>query len=268
MLKILKRSILDLDVAELDWQDALAFAAEAVNGPHQRIFAFLNANNANIAMRDRTFFEVLKRSIVLPDGLGVDVASLVFHGRRFPANLNGTDFVPALLTYITEPKRIALLGARPEVLRDVVPAFERHAPWHRFIAISDGFFDRDRDSEIGAQIADARPDILIVAMGSPSQELWIARNVGPEHGRLVISVGALFDFVSGNVPRAPRWIRRARMEWAFRLWIEPSRLWRRYILGNPVFLFHVFRHRFGFGRGWRDRRCAEPTVGQQGGDGI
>lgn len=243
MLQVVRRSILDIDVVELDWPEALAFAAGAVDGRDQSVFAFLNANNANLAMRDSAFFDVLKHSIVLPDGVGVDIASVAFHGRRFPANLNGTDFVPALLTYITAPKRVGLVGARPDVLAQVTKAFSRHAPWHSFIPIEDGFFDRSRSVDVGERIAAARPDILLVAMGSPEQEMWVAQNIGREHGQLVISVGALFDFVSQTVPRAPLWMRQSRIEWLFRLWVEPSRLWRRYILGNPVFLFHVLRHR-------------------------
>jgi exopolysaccharide biosynthesis WecB/TagA/CpsF family protein len=237
-----RRSILDVDVVELDWPAALAFAAEAAEGDDQSVFAFLNANNANLAMRNGGFRKVLQEAVVLPDGIGVDIASRAFYGRAFPANLNGTDFVPALLTYITTRKRVALLGARPEVFENIGRDFARHAPWHTFIPIADGFFDRRSSDEILGRIAEAKPDILLVALGSPAQEHWVHEHIGPEHGRLVITVGALFDFVAGAVPRAPERLRALRLEWAYRLWVEPSRLWRRYILGNPVFLFHVARY--------------------------
>jgi exopolysaccharide biosynthesis WecB/TagA/CpsF family protein len=237
-----KRSILDVDVVELDWPAALAFAASAADSERQSVFAFLNANNANLAMRDGAFRKVLQEAVVLPDGIGVDIASRAFYGKAFPANLNGTDFVPALLTYITTPKRVALIGAGPDVFERVTADFARHAPWHTFIPIADGFFDRRSSGEILGRLAEARPDILLVAMGSPGQEIWVHENIEARHGRLVITVGALFDFVSGSVPRAPERLRALRLEWAYRLWVEPSRLWRRYILGNPVFLFHVARY--------------------------
>ena len=80
-------------------------------------------------------------------------------------------------------------------------------------------------------------------MGVPRQEFWIAKNITPRHCTMPIAVGALLDFLSGAVPRAPAWMRRLRLEWVFRLIIEPGRLWRRYILGNPVFLARVVRQK-------------------------
>lgn len=80
-------------------------------------------------------------------------------------------------------------------------------------------------------------------MGVPRQELWIARNLTEKHCTLPIAVGALLDFLSGAVPRAPGWMRRMRLEWLFRLIVEPGRLWRRYIVGNPLFLARVLRQK-------------------------
>jgi len=148
-----------------------------------------------------------------------------------------------LLTYITRPMRVALIGTRKTTLMRAAENFRQHAPWHEFIPISDGFFDREKSDEIMEQVRDAKVDILLVAMGSPAQEKWIDRHVGPGHARLVLSVGALFDFVAGDVRRAPLGIRRLRLEWLYRLLQEPTRLWRRYILGNPVFLYHVMRYK-------------------------
>jgi exopolysaccharide biosynthesis WecB/TagA/CpsF family protein len=160
-------------------------------------------------------------------------------GSFFPANLNGTDLVPAWLTYMEEPKRIGLIGAKPEVLRAAAQMFRLHTPWHNFIEIADGYTQDTKTGEVLQSVAALNLDILIIAMGSPLQEIWIDTHVKPEHARLVLSVGALFDFMSGNVPRAPRWIRIIRQEWLFRLYLEPKRLWKRYLIGNPVFLSRV-----------------------------
>ena len=121
--------------------------------------------------------------------------------------------------------------------------FRRHTPWHEFIEISDGYFDRADPALILKRIEAARIDLLLVAMGTPLQEKWVDRHLTADHARVVISVGALLDFVSGRVTRAPRWVRHLRLEWLFRLWLEPNRLWRRYVLGIPVFLGHVLSHR-------------------------
>ncbi|QRM56814.1 WecB/TagA/CpsF family glycosyltransferase [Sinorhizobium sp. BG8] len=227
----------------------------------QTVIAFLNANNANLMMRDPEFRAVLQRQMILPDGHGVDIASLIFHGERFPANLNGTDFVPALLTYIDKPKRVAMIGARPDTLKRAAESLRRHAPWHEFIPIADGYFDPTQSDAVMKEVRRAAPDILLVAMGSPMQEKWIDRHVGPGHARLVISVGALFDFLSGDVPRAPKRMRRLRLEWLFRLLIEPSRLWKRYVIGNPLFLYHVIRHRLK--GGGRPKRRAQLLLRNQ-----
>jgi UDP-N-acetyl-D-mannosaminuronic acid transferase (WecB/TagA/CpsF family) len=73
----------------------------------------------------------------------------------------------------------------------------------------------------------------------------VADHIRTDHARLVLTVGALFDFASGTVPRAPRMVRTLRLEWIYRLLQEPGRLWRRYVLGVPLFLYQVARHRFG-----------------------
>jgi exopolysaccharide biosynthesis WecB/TagA/CpsF family protein len=83
--------------------------------------------------------------------------------------------------------------------------------------------------------------VLLVARGNPLQELWIDANLARMNARVAIGVGALFDFLAGRVARAPRWVRRMRMEWGYRLWLEPGRLWRRYLVGNAVFMWRVVR---------------------------
>lgn len=244
------RDIIGIRVAALGWRQALAELQRALNGDGpQRIFNFLNANNANLAMRDARYRQGLARSEVLPDGIGVDIAARTLHGTAFPANLNGTDFIPALLVHSERTLKIALIGARPEVLVRAVENFRILTPWHEFHTVSDGYFDKTDSAHILDRLSAIGPDITLVAMGSPSQEIWIDSNIGHGHGRVVFGVGALFDFVSGAVPRAPESIRKLRLEWVWRLVQEPSRLWYRYIVGNPLFLYHVFRYKLqGAGR--------------------
>ncbi|MCF3639546.1 WecB/TagA/CpsF family glycosyltransferase [Rhizobium sp. TRM95111] len=239
-----QRDILGVPVCDLDWASAFTFAEEIATMPFgQTVIAFLNANNANLMLRDRSYRDVLDRQVVFPDGAGVDIASIVFHGRKFPANLNGTDFVPALMTYIERPMTVAMIGARRDTLHRAAAQLQHHAPWHRFIPVADGYFDRSQSDAVMERVREIAPDILLVAMGSPMQEKWIDRHVGPSHARLVLSVGALFDFVAGDMPRAPLKIRKLRLEWLYRLIREPRRLWHRYIVGNPLFLYHVARYK-------------------------
>ena len=92
-------------------------------------------------------------------------------------------------------------------------------------------------------IAENRPDILLVGMGTPQQELWVDRYFDRIDASVVWTVGALFDYISGRMPRAPHWLSDNGLEWIFRLVMEPRRMWRRYLLGNPVFLSRVFEER-------------------------
>ncbi|MET0748251.1 MAG: WecB/TagA/CpsF family glycosyltransferase [Rhizobium sp.] len=254
-----RRMIFDLPVCDLGWEHALTFITELASLPiGQTVISFVNAHNMLLTLRDEDYRDVLKHTLVLPDGIGLDIASRAAHGAPFPANLNGTDFVPALLTFIGQPKRIGLVGGKREVVEAAAAHFQRHAPWHTFIAVSDGFFDRNDCGKVVDAIKQADLDILIVGMGTPIQEKWVAANIHPEHARLVLTVGALFDFMSGTVPRAPRLIRAFRLEWIYRLVQEPSRLWRRYVLGVPAFLFEIARHRLGYHHRYR---TAVPTAG-------
>jgi exopolysaccharide biosynthesis WecB/TagA/CpsF family protein len=260
-----RRTIFGLQVCDLNWSEAFTFVSALADVPvGQTAISFLNAHNANLMLRDPAYREVLGRHLVLPDGVGVDLASLAMHGRAFPANLNGTDFVPALLTYMTGPKKIGLVGASPEVLERAREAFANHAPWHEFVAIQDGFFAEAESVSVAEEIARHKVDILLVAMGTPKQEMWIDRYIRPEHARLVFGVGALFDFMAGEVSRASPKARTLRVEWLHRFRLEPRRLWRRYFVGGPVFAARIFGHVLGdklssLGRMLRSR---EPGVSE------
>lgn len=237
--------ILGTPVARFDWDEALSTMRGLVR---DRIFTridFLNAHNANIALSDQDYAAALKRAVVLPDGVGVDIAARILYGATFPANLNGTDLIPAFLASIEEPVTVALIGAKHPVAELAAATFAKVAPQHRYVVIRDGYFTAAEEPSILAEIAALRPDILLVAMGVPRQELWIDRKITPGHCTLPIAVGALFDLITGTVPRAPMWIRRLRLEWLYRLVQEPRRLWRRYVVGNPLFLARVVRQKFG-----------------------
>ena len=140
-----------------------------------------------------------------------------------------------------------LLGSTPENVEKAAEGFRRIAPQHEFFVVSDGYF---READIPAllqRIGTLKIDILLVAMGVPKQEVFIAGQVHEGHVRIAAGVGALFDFISGAVPRAPLWVRDWRLEWAYRLLNEPFRLWRRYVIGNPVFIVRVYLRKL-FGR--------------------
>ncbi|WP_322417914.1 WecB/TagA/CpsF family glycosyltransferase [Mesorhizobium huakuii] len=241
------KTILGISVLAIRWDDAIALLARLIAERRFTKVSFLNAHNANIAYSDPVFAEALDDFLILPDGIGVDLAAQLLHGAPFPDNLNGTDFVPAFLQASTRPLTVGLLGATRVNAEAAAVKLAALAVHHNFVVIHDGYFSAAQEPEIIGRIAALRPDMLLVAMGVPRQELWIARHIDERHCTMPVAVGALLDFLSGSVPRAPLWMRRLRLEWLFRLAVEPGRLWRRYVVGNPVFLWRVVKQRWSRG---------------------
>lgn len=237
------KTILGIPVLAIRWDDAIALLARLVAERRFTKISFLNAHNANIAYTDPVFAEALDDFLILPDGVGVDVAAKLLYGAPFPDNLNGTDFVPAFLQASARPLTVGLLGATRLNAEAASVKLAALAVQHTFVVIHDGYFSAALEQGIVDRIAKLRPDVLLVAMGVPRQELWIARHIDQRHCTLPIAVGALLDFLSGTVPRAPLWMRQLRLEWLFRLVVEPGRLWRRYVVGNPLFLLRVVRQK-------------------------
>ncbi len=239
-----ERNILGVDVLVLNREAAISRIDLAVRHMIHMPVAILNANGANFAANDRHYRAILKRFDVLADGIGVDIASRLLYGSAFPANLNGTDFLPVLLKKLDGPLKIGLLGAAPGVASRAMDELAHFAPQHFYRTLGDGYGGKRNEAEILAKLVHQPVDILLVALGNPRQEMWIADHITIAHATVPIGVGAFFDFMAGNVPRAPQWIIDMRAEWLFRLVQEPGRLWRRYVLGNPVFLARVFAQKF------------------------
>lgn len=162
------------------------------------------------------------------DGVGMDLAALARHRRRFTENLNGTDFVPLLLREAGRPLRVFLYGARPAVVVEAARVITHEHGGHTIVGCQSGYHDASLD--VAALVREARPDLVLVALGNPLQERWILDHRDGLPGCLCIGVGALFDFMAGHATRAPGWVRRSRLEWLFRMAREPRRLWRRYTL--------------------------------------
>ncbi|TPI45781.1 MULTISPECIES: WecB/TagA/CpsF family glycosyltransferase [unclassified Mesorhizobium] len=237
------KTIFGISVLAIRWDDAIALLTRLIAERRFTKVSFLNAHNANLAYTDPVFAQALDDFLILPDGIGVDLAAQLLYGAPFPDNLNGTDFVPAFLRSVTRPLTVGLLGATRVNAEAASKKLAAIAVQHSFVVIHDGYFSAAQEPEIIERIAALRPDMLLVAMGVPRQELWIERHIDERHCTLPVAVGALLDFLSGAVPRAPLWIRRLRLEWLFRLAVEPGRLWRRYVVGNPLFLWRVLKQK-------------------------
>jgi exopolysaccharide biosynthesis WecB/TagA/CpsF family protein len=233
--------IFGIDIDAVSGERMLAHINGLRSHGHGRI-AFVNAHSLNLAYEVPEFRAALKRChFLLNDGVGVELAARV-RGGRFPENLNGTDFILRILTLAAEREwRVFLYGGRPGVAETASDALRRRISELTIAGTANGYVAAD----VAAEVKAAGADLVLVGLGQPLQELWLDANLDLTECTLGIGVGAFLDFAAGRVPRAPRWMSRCGVEWLFRLSCEPQRLWRRYLLGNPVFLW----------RAWRLRRC-------------
>jgi alpha-1,3-mannosyltransferase len=238
ILGVPKRTILGVDIEVMTRDQMVSKLDDAVARREQLPVAFANAHTLNVANERPGFRALLKRFVVVNDGFGVDIASKMKFGRKFPENLNGTDFVPHFLGASQNKLRIFLLGARPHAVRAAARRMSETWPQHEIAGVRDGYFrDEAQILDVCRAINRSKADVVLVGLGNPLQEQWISR-YGPHlEASLLIAVGALFDFLGGNVRRAPMWIRKARCEWVYRLAQEPRRLLHRYLVGNAVFLY-------------------------------
>lgn len=217
---------------------ARALAADiAAGGRH--LIAYFNANLVIQLDRAGIPSSRLDDFLILNDGIAASLAARRLSGRGFAHNLNGTDFTPLLLQSLAPGSRVFLYGARP----DVVAAAAAHVATLGDLVVAGHLDGYSTTREEAARIvAEASPDVVLVALGNPLQEAWIAEH-GPALGAgAVVGVGALLDFMAGRVSRAPAWVQKARLEWSWRLMQEPRRLLRRYTLDMAEF-FRVVRRR-------------------------
>lgn len=226
-------------IEHLTVDEALYRIETALDGPESRRVAFCNAHAASTAFFDPAFRRALSQMLVFNDGVALDIASKLTTGMAFPDNLNGTDFVPRLLATSRRNLRIYLLGAKPDVVARAAAQLSSRYPGHRIVGYRHGYFAAAEEGAVVADIARSAPDVLLVAMGNPRQELFMDTHRDALNSRVVFGVGALFDFLSGAVPRAPGWVRAIRLEWLYRMCREPRRLIYRYTVGAFTFAIAV-----------------------------
>lgn len=241
------RDILGLQVTAATAEAVVRALDDAIdasrNGGRGLRLGFVNAHASNLAARDPAFTKALSSFVLLNDGAGLDLASRFLHRAPFPQNLNGTDFVPFYLTRTRHALRLFLLGGQDGVAAAAAEALRKQAPQHEICGVQHGFFPERAQADMAARVRDARADVVLVALGNPAQEMFIARHFEAMDVKLAIGVGALFDFLSGRISRAPALLRRLKLEWLYRLALEPKRLFARYVLGNPRFLWRVMATR-------------------------
>ncbi len=236
--------LLGIPIANVTMDDALADVLARLPAERATQVHFVNAHCANVAARDPLYLEILQRSArVYADGVGLRIAGRMLH-REVRDNVNGTDLFPRLCAALAGTGHgVFLFGGRPGVAESVADWIRgRHADV-TISGVHHGYVTDDEETELIERIRESGARVLLVALGVPRQEKWVDRNLERLPVGVALGVGGLFDFYSGSIPRAPYLLRRLGLEWVYRLYQEPGRMWRRYILGNPLFLWRVLRSR-------------------------
>lgn len=219
--------------ALLDW---LYSQAQTADNTCQLVT--MNAEMAYAASENPDFLKILQQAdVIIPDGIGV-VWALKRQGIQVD-RLPGVELVESLFKQSPQRGlRLGILGSSPETLKAFKATLSPEVQ-QQLVYCQDGYFKPEQQAEILAAIQTAKPEILFVALGVPRQEAWIAQQRQHLAIPVMMGVGGSFDVLSGRLQRAPLWMRKAHLEWLYRLYQQPSR-WRR-MLALPQFVLKVLR---------------------------
>jgi N-acetylglucosaminyldiphosphoundecaprenol N-acetyl-beta-D-mannosaminyltransferase len=224
-----------------------------IQNHRKALIASVNVNAINLAYEYKWFRQFLNNSdYAFCDGAGVVLGAQIL-GQYLPQRFTSADWMWDLAAYAEKQGfTFYFLGARSGIAEKAAFRLRDRYPNLQIIGIQHGYFDktlRSKENELIIQdINQLKPNILLVGFGMPVQERWLMENWDRLEVNAAITLGAVFDYISGELKRAPSWFNQHGLEWLGRLIIEPRRLWRRYLIGNPVFLWRIFLQRIGVHR--------------------
>jgi N-acetylglucosaminyldiphosphoundecaprenol N-acetyl-beta-D-mannosaminyltransferase len=241
-------NILGIPVSNIDHLQLLQAIETAIL--HQKRCAVLSGNiySCNLAYEHEWFRAYYQQAdLVHVDGAGLRLGARLL-GRSLPTRITWADFIWELAAQ-TEgiSASLFLIGSRAGVAEKAAARLLERHPRLNIVGCTHGYFDKTPGSaeneQVVEQINALRPNILLVGFGMPLQESWLVNNWNQLDVDVGLTVGALFDYLSGELTRAPKWMTNNGLEWLGRLIVEPRRLWQRYLVGNPLFLWRVLHGR-------------------------
>ncbi len=209
-----------------------------------------NAMHILSLQKDPLFQKIYRQAfLVVPDGVSL-IWSAQFLNTPLNGRVNGTDLFEQLCAAAADKGlKVFLLGGRAGAADAARKILENRHPDLKIVGTHCppyGFESQSTElALINAKITAAQPDLLFVGLGAPKQEKWIAANYQELSVPISVGIGVSFELVANMVSRAPIWMQKTGLEWLFRLIVEPGRLWKRYIIGNPLFILLVLKQRLG-----------------------
>jgi N-acetylglucosaminyldiphosphoundecaprenol N-acetyl-beta-D-mannosaminyltransferase len=213
----------------------------------QRPIHHVAINAAKLVNAQKDF--ALKESIVNCDIINADGQAIVwasnFLKKPLPERVPGIDLMINLVKLAKERGyRIFFLGAKEEIVKEVVNVYSRQYGNEIIAGYRNGYFTRVEEENVAMQIADSNASILFVAMTSPQKEIFLNKYKALIRVPFIMGVGGSFDVVSGYVKRAPLWMQNNGLEWLYRLLQEPRRMWKRYLVGNSEFIYLILKEKY------------------------
>ena len=235
-------NILGVDVDAVTMAEAVDVVRRAMDTRAGVMVATANAEMLMRATHDEELRRILNASaLVVPDGAGTVWAARHL-GHAMPERVAGYDLAQELLRCApAEGRRVYFFGSAPGVAEKAKAKAEQIYPGIEIVGVRNGFFSPADNAAIIAEIRAARPDLLLVALGVPKQEKWIAAHLAEIDVPVAIGVGGTLDVMAGVMKRAPHWMQKAKLEWLFRGLMQPKRAGR--LLALPKFVLKVHASR-------------------------
>lgn len=238
-------SLLGVRFHKVTVQDLIEYVAQSARLNQKTLIGNVNVRSMNFAYELPWYRDFLNRSdLVFCDGFGVLLAAkMQGYALQSKHRMTCPDYIEDLAKACErEGVSLYLLAGSPGVVDKAIAKLRAIAP-QLVLGGHHGYFEKTgpETQAVIDQINQFRPGVLYVGFGMPLQEKWIADNFDRLDARVFLPLGACLDFYTGTVYRGPRWMTDRGLEWATRLFTEPQRLWERYIIGNPLFFYRVFK---------------------------
>ena len=220
-----------------------------INQENKKILLNVNVNCINLAYNQKWLRQFINDAyIVFCDGAGVMLGAWIL-GYSIPQRITYADWIWELSEFAEKHNYTCyFLGAKEGVAEKAATNLKKQYPGLNIVGVHHGYFQKTcghpENETVIKLINKAQPNILIVGFGMPLQEHWLMENWQHIDANVALTGGAVFDYASGNLQRAPQWMTNHGLEWFGRFIIEPRRLWKRYFLGNPLFLWRIIQERF------------------------
>ena len=235
--------VLNVNISAVDYDYAVRTIEQAARERRPLAVSALAVHGVMTGLHDPEHARRLNGlDLVVPDGQPVRWALGWLHGCKLPDRVYGPELTLRTARMIAERgMSVYLYGSQPQVLEKFAQSLRSSFPGLRIAGMEASKFRRttaEEQQEIATRIRDSDADVVFVGLGCPRQEVW-AFEYRKLLDRPILAVGAAFDFHAGTLPQAPRWMQNRGLEWAFRLYQEPHRLWKRYVLLNPQFVLSL-----------------------------